>query len=389
MTVERRRWLLKRLVFYLLRLRQPIRLADDRIESSGARLRLLLLGSEERLRDALVRFYGKEPETRLLGWSLLPPTPHALALPPVERDLELIEINRLALERYQAEGHFPIPQWVEFGCPVTVDEERRYEDADQWLRQAIRGVQTCGLAPRPSRDPGTLERFYEQMYRPYVLSRYGDATILKSPRQARRDFRSGFVLWLERDGQPVAGGLVRIDGSRVVLRAIGMLPSDPDLTGRPVSAAIDFHLHAWAAEHGKAFIDVGHTRPFPRDGVYFNKRKWRMEIRPDFDGVMNLALRWRRHGPRVRAALAEAPFVYQTRAGLGVFTLHEVGHPMDADEAHKMMRLFWTPGLSSLIALCPQGLAPGVLQELRQAFGQEIHVVTNLQAADRTLRTLP
>jgi hypothetical protein len=219
------------------------------------------------------------------------------------------------------------------------------------------------------------------MYRPHAAARFGGGTILKSRGRLLRDFHSGFLMLVGRAGKTVAGGLVRVDGSRASLTTIGVLDGSRDILREPVSAALDYHLHEWAAEHGVRTLDVGHTRPFPGDGVFYNKRKWQMEITPDADGVMSMALTWRRPDVGLAEALESTSFVYESAGGLGVLCVRHADHRLDLDEVRKLRRVSWVDGLTSFIGVCPGGVRDGVPDRLRAEVGPRNLVCRDLATA--------
>jgi hypothetical protein len=307
-----------------------------------------------------------------------PTAPHPLGR---DCDLELVEISRLSVGRYIRAGYFVIPEWVEFGRAVVRSDEERYAGARKSLRSDLHAVRRAGFTTEISEDRGDFDLFYRDMYLPFASARFGDSVIQKSRRQLLRDFRKGFLLLLRRDAQLQAGALVRVQGPFVRLTTLGVWGGSDAILRSNVSAAIDYHLHDWAAARDKVYIDVGHTRPFPHDGVYFNKRKWLMEIKPDPDGVMAMALRWSAPEPVLVDVFKELPFVYYAAHGLGVFCVHSPGRIVQSTEARRLVRQYWTTGMSSLIAVCPEGFAPGVVAQVRDEWGIRVHLCTDFSTA--------
>jgi hypothetical protein len=298
----------------------------------------------------------------------------------------LVEVNRLYTPFYRRAGYILIPEWVEFGRSVEPDETTRYADASKSLRTDLRAIRASRYAPAISRDPADFQMFYHRMYLPYATRRFGPEVIKKTRAALLRDFRSGFLLILRHGDSPVAAGLVRVDGSTVRLTTLGVLDGSDDLLRAQVSGAIDYHLHDWAAGHRMRFIAVGHTRPFPTDGVYFNKRKWLMAIAPDHDGVMSIALKWLGSEELVAHIVSACPFVYSGRLGLGVLCAHPAGHSMQLTEAIGVVNRNWTPGLASLIALCPGGVPDHVREGVRESWGSHIHLCPDWATAQRVYR---
>jgi hypothetical protein len=384
--LDRWRWTAKRTAFSLLRLRQAVRLYEGEQKGSGLALRVLHVGDDQRGRFFVEHLYGHLPPARILGHALVTPSPRSLRVRGVECDLELIEINPLYSSRYRGAGYFVIPEWVLFGRPVVADPRHRYADAPQSLRRAVRAARESDFELAISQEPADFTQFYETMYRPHTVKRFGATTILKSRRHLQREFRSGFLMQLKRAGSPVAAGIARVSGTQVSLTAIGVLDGSEEILRSNASAALDYHLHEYAAAHGMLRIDVGHTRPFPGDGVFFNKRKWQMRIAPDADGAMSMALGWRGRDPRLAEVLERYSFVYEGAQGLGVFGVRRADHPLDFDEVYKWRRLCWVEGLSSFIAVCPRGVRDGVVERLRAQCGPRHFICPDLKAAREIAR---
>jgi hypothetical protein len=381
----RLRWVAKKMAFAFLRARQPVYALDGRQSGSGLRLRVLHVGDRFRGHYFLERLYGNAPEPRLVSRAVVTPRANR-ALLPGGYDLYFVEINRLYARAYRRAGYFTIPEWVEFGREVVEDESARYAAASKSLRTDLRAVRNAAFEVAISRAEADFEVFYQRMWLPYISNRFGDGAITKPRQRLKKDFRAGFLILLCRAAEPVAGALVRVDGERVSLTTLGVLDGSPELLRSHVSGVIDYHLHAWAAANGKRYINVGHTRPFPQDGVFFNKRKWLMSITPDRDGVTSMALTWARTDSSMIRVLRDYPFVYEGDSGLGVLCVHSVPRRLDANEARKVVKRYWTPGLRSLIAVCPGGLQPDVVDYVRELGGGSVHFCSDLGSAVRLYR---
>jgi hypothetical protein len=375
--------MLRQLAFRLLRTRRAIRRFDSTHSLSRRRLRALHVGHPGRGSYFVESLYQQSPESQPWGHSLVGGGARAPHFRARDCDLELVEISRLSHRQYIRAGYFVIPEWVEFGRSVVVPEEDRYAGASKSLKSDLRAVRRAEFDVGLSNHEADFDLFYREMYLPFARTRFGSSVIEKPRRRLRRDFQSGFLLTLSRHTRPLAAGVVRVKGQSAELTSLGVWKGSDEILRSRVSAAIDYHLHEWAAANGMAHIGVGHTRPFPRDGVYFNKRKWMMEIRPDRDGVMAMALRWDAPEALLIDVFKELPFVYYAAHGLGVFCVHAPGRIMQFTEARKLVRRHWTVGMSSLIAVCPEGFSPGVVAKVREECGDQVHFCADFSTALR------
>ena len=71
---------------------------------------------------------------------------------------------------------------------------------------------------------------------------------------------------LKENQRSIAGAIVKVDKSTVTEVTLGVRDGSDEYLKIGVSGIIDYHLHEWAADHHKNYINVGHTRPFPLDG---------------------------------------------------------------------------------------------------------------------------
>jgi len=274
-----------------------------------------------------------------------------------------------------------IPEWVEFQRHVEPDPRRRYQGASNSLKMDLRSIRRAPFETVITTDAADLRYFFDRMYLPYIQSRFGTETIRKSYQRLRRDFRAGFLMLLHHEGEAVAGALVRLSGRTVRLTTLGVLDGSMQVLRSHVSGALDYYLHAWAADHGMQTINVGHTRPLPQDGVFFNKRKWQMAIMPDRDGVTGLALRWRGPDPPFLEVLDQRPLVYEGKAGLGVLCVWRSEPRLDTLRGAHLVRQHWTNGLSSFIGVCPQGFDDRVERDLNKTFGGAVRLCSDLRSA--------
>jgi hypothetical protein len=371
----------RRSAFAVLRARLPVWLHDAPHSATDGNLRLVHVGNRHRGRDFVERLYGVyQPGTRL-GSAWVGPAWNGRGERVPEHDLLLLETSRLYGQAYRRAGFITVPEWVEFGREVVADEKQRYAGAGKSLRCDLKALRRSPLEAVISSDPAQFDLFHRHMYLPHMATRFGAASIEKPRSKLWRDFRAGFLLLLKCHERFVAGALVRVDGDTARETTLGVLEGEDEILRLGVSGAIDYHLHAWAAANGKRFLGVGHTRPFPADGVFFNKRKWQMSVMADADGVTDFTLKMRKAAVFPLEVYERCPLVYSGSAGLGVLAAHRSGRPLDLDEVLARIRRYWTDGLHSLILVCPGGLRPGVAEAVRERRGAGVHLCTALEQA--------
>lgn len=375
-------YFIKRLVFLFLRLRQEITLYEGTVHGVDHKLRLVHVGNAARGRAFIQGLFGGHiPRHWRLGvrFSWFPPQ----GIPPAWRpcDLLLVEANRLYAGHFRKAGFFTVPEWVEFGRRVVADPALRYLGAAKSLKSDLNKIRGSRFTVDITRDLQDFDAFYETMYLPHARQRFGESAIIKGKRILEKDFQSGFLLLLKDDGQAVAGALVREEDDVITETTLGVLSGADNVLRMGVSGAIDYHLLDWAAAHRKTVMKVGHTRPFPYDGVYRNKRKWLMAVTPDPDGVMDMAVQIRRFDRAMAAVLRQWPFVFQTAKGLALLCGHDGLAQADKKEIKRLVQHHTVEGLHDVIVVSAAGYRKEAVQVIRKNHLPKVHLFTDIGQA--------
>lgn len=185
------------------------------------------------------------------------------------------------------------------------DAERR------WVRSARRRAR-WGL--EIAADRASFEHFYHRMYLPTMRGRHGDRARCESVDLAREAlFGHGFLAFLTRDGERVAGSLDRWDArrGRLSLRLFGVLDGSDEHYRDGTSRVLDFLLLEWAHGFGARTVDFGGIEPFLSQGIFQRKRKLasRAVLGPTHLGAQRLWWHARRDTPAVRDFLVANPVV--------------------------------------------------------------------------------
>jgi hypothetical protein len=373
------------MVFLCLRMRSDIVFFEGRQSSSGLNLKVCFVGNERRGDYFIRHLFGYKPPPQKIGRYLSIIKPAKIASFAATYDILVVEINRLLLKPYLAAGFFPIPEWIEFGRTVVRDSSLRYTGASKSLKSDLNRISNSDFDISITNSENDFNQFYDAMYLPYVISRYGPERIIKSRRRLKKSFKKGFILFLNGSQGPVAGAVVSIERDNITETAIGVRDGSEEIFKAGVSGLIDFYIHQWAADNGKRFINVGHTRPFPLDGVYFNKRKWLMSVLSDEDGVMNLAVKFNMPSCKTASALESFPFLFQTDRGLNILCSIDSKRAMTIPIVKSAFCRFWSTGIDRLIMLAPACFDQRVLAYAAEKIGPELALVSNLKAAVESL----
>jgi hypothetical protein len=168
-----------------------------------------------------------------------------------------------------------------------------------------------GLTVRLTRESADLESFYHEMYLPYITKRYGEFAVVDSLDSFYATLHDGFLLLVCRDQQPLAGGLMKIDGNRLSYSRTGLLGGDDQLLRCGSVTALYYYMLQHAIEHGYSTLDTLGSRPFLKDGVYNNKANWGAEATPYTYASHEFCFRPGRDGTPLPAFFAAVPLIVE------------------------------------------------------------------------------
>lgn len=179
------------------------------------------------------------------------------------------------------------------------------------VRRNLKKAEALGLTIRSSRTWQDAEVFYETLMKPFVLQRFDKGSEI-APLGVLLDwyegnYSSGEVLFLERDGQAIAGAAVvhRKPQNERVVWAYGAKTEilEDKVLRSGFTALLNQHLFRAACETD-GLVNLGFTRPFLDDGLRRYKEMWGCHLEPSLL-MRRFRLKLTPHArPEVRAALA-------------------------------------------------------------------------------------
>ena len=131
-----------------------------------------------------------------------------------------------------------------------------------------------------STDTRDIKNFYENVFTPYTLKRYANASIMDFETFNEHALKkSGEVLVIKKNGLPVGGACCVLIDTTYYWLINGLI--DEKLLNDGAMAAIYFFCIQRAKERKALTMDLGWSRAFISDGVLSYKRKWQAKIYPD------------------------------------------------------------------------------------------------------------
>jgi len=125
-------------------------------------------------------------------------------------------------------------------------------------------------------DDDSVRRFYGELYRPYVLARFGNGAIVVAEEDFARAARGCTLARLHEHGRWAAGMLLERSGAELRFRWFGASRSPPpDGASEVLDVACIRRAHA----DGVRTVLLGHSRPSLADGVVRYKQKLGARLR--------------------------------------------------------------------------------------------------------------
>lgn len=176
-----------------------------------------------------------------------------------------------------------VPDWVNMTVVFPEDWEGVVRNFRRTARRHdLRLIRRNGYRCERVRDRRAIERFYDDMYVPFVRQRFSDASAVAPRGHVIRRALQGYLLQVMRGEDVVAAGVVYPEGEIMFSLWLGLprryLDAPPEAA---MSALYWFGMRA-AFEDGCRYFDFGGTRAFLNDGPYQFKRRWGPVVEDEF-----------------------------------------------------------------------------------------------------------
>ena len=347
----------------LLRHRLELRRLTGAASFSGRQLTVITAGAAMTLDFLVKRVFAEPPAVERLASVSLARLPGMLEGSDPSADLTLACVPRV-LAGWFGERYLRVPALVSFRQPVGSTLEATLAPATYNVRRDARRVVESGYDWSFTRELGDFERFYRELYGPFIRERFGPLAVLRGSAELRRHFRHrGGVIWVRQAGRAVAGGLVREHGRELRALVEAVHPDWRHEVKPSPQFAVNIATFDVASRLGVASVDLGGTAPSLRDGVFRAKRAWGAAVRISGESHRDLLVRWPAGGAALPALLHAAPLLFEARGRLCALAATEPGRTADAAAGLELWRQLAPPGLSRLFLLGAAGAASDVVED--------------------------
>jgi hypothetical protein len=312
----------------------------------GPAMRGLFLGSTEFNRYLQARIYASPVRVLHRSRRWIPQAIAALAKETTAYDLAVADLP-LRYERRLA-------AWADWRTSPMVFQH--IDLASDWAarrsfpKKTRRLVRERGFTCSVSQAPEDFWWFYERMYRPYAIVRYGALASLTPPEALMARFVHGFLLFVEVGGRRVAGCVVHVEGGTLTGEKLGVLDADRQWFAQgAVSALYHFEIEQ-ARQRGCDRLDLVSARPLLDDPVFLHKRLWGAAVREDERPASLVHLAFRNPSPGFAPSfLQRHPLIVRAPAGLVGLVGDPSAEPLDAARGEALRSRYYSPGLAGLV----------------------------------------
>lgn len=145
-------------------------------------------------------------------------------------------------------------------------------------------------------------------------------------------------MWIEREGEAIAGQLFEPNGAVLRLLSVGTLHGREEYRRLGALEASNLFGIDHARATGKAWLDLGGSLPSLKDGSLMNKRSWGGVLRERRECHRDFAIRWPAFNRRVARFLENVPLVIRDGPRLSSLTAISSASPLDPVVACKRWR---------------------------------------------------
>jgi hypothetical protein len=308
---------------------------------SGTAGSMLVAGEERWSRYLPDRFFGSGPrESRHLGSYWTSQLPRVLLRWRDAADITVARADRVTARLFPAAEYLRVPDWIRMVAPVPASNR---DFTASSVRSDMRVVKKYKLTWRVSHDADELATHLDRDYYPYTRLRHGDDSFAQPPQLMKNAFRKGGLLWVEREGVPIAGIVFEQEHAVFQMWTIACVGADEGLLRHGALVGVYLFSFECARSLGLTAVDMRGCRPCLHDPLFFFKRKYGAVVEDKPDTVYDLLVRWKTATPAVMRFLAESPLIF--RDGDGLSAIH-------TDRVTPRQKLL-APGLRRLVTLRP------------------------------------
>jgi hypothetical protein len=180
-------------------------------------------------------------------------------------DIVLVE---MAIEKMKQqiseEPGFILPRWIKMH--LNVDLSLSIIGKHHFIS---RHIKKFSLESEMGNSEQDFIFFYENMYRPYIVSRHKDSAVIEEGKTMLKDFKGNKsrLYFVIKDGTRIAGLWEQNENGIPYLHAFGVLSGSDEIMRMGVIGALYYFAISDHQKNGIKFINIGGASPLLKDGL--------------------------------------------------------------------------------------------------------------------------
>jgi hypothetical protein len=167
---------------------------------------------------------------------------------------------------------FKVPSWVE--QRITLPASAQQLSPGKRTRSYIKRCTEGGYEYHYTQSQEAFDRFYHELYVPYVSTRFRDRVLVTPYEDLNWLFRRGGLFLVTLNQALVAGRVCYVRDETFFAADAGISLAGPNYWKQGGLASLDFYTMQWACERGLNIFNFGGTRSWYSDGVFNYKSLW-------------------------------------------------------------------------------------------------------------------
>ena len=254
---------------------------------------------------------------------------------------ELDEFQRLLM---QSRYHFSIPCWI--GGDIEFEKVQARIKKSKNAKEDLRRMRRDQVTYEITHSLQDYERFYNDMYHPYIKKTFGNCTFLMSYDDLINKFNQTELMLIKIKGEAVAGQVIIYEKNRVRAWSIGIKDGNRDYLKKGAVKALDYLLAEYLSEIGYKKIHMGASRAFLKDGVLQRKRGIGLKLVDHSTTYMALRIALNTKG--VQSFLLNNPFIVESNGNYHGTVFYDGESTPTTEEVESICKDHAIPGMHHL-----------------------------------------
>jgi len=178
-----------------------------------------------------------------------------------------------------------IPSWVVGELDIPLSPRVLATDS---VKSDLRKIRKNTLRVEVTKDIQHFEDFYGSMYIPYATQTHGASARIRSRDILLQAFRNGELLLVSKQGERIAGVLIRYSEAGPRLLVLGIRDGNREFVRDGAIGALYHFAFRYLADKGFTKVGLGKSRAFLKDGILKYKKKLGMRLVGSSEGYFYL-----------------------------------------------------------------------------------------------------